>query len=482
MTDVFLNVKKIRRVWFPENISGLYPLGKAEIGEDVYELNESIRKQTSAASSDGSAAQKESKKQAQRIAKDNAARVIKGKLEGMQAKLGSYRSTLARIRTEIKRHREAIGRTEYEIESAEDEQKSLEENYQSLREDYTQSIKSSKHNREEYEKSITEIRHQLKLDTKLPMEIFNSVNEIPTLKQEIQKRNNRLTELRNSLKSHGRQRQMIQDVLKQNSNQTPGTNMVTLVEYAQRSASQFETFKLKLRDSIDKKKKAKQDLERRNREIHSLTEDMAKQAKVNADLRRKDAELVREIKEQTDLSAKSEERLQKLEREEAKRNEEIGGLHEQHNMWQHLLKETQRREELAEQGCVVNLTELKVFTLGKRALEHTTDRLRKKQKVLVEESKKLEVQIKEHTESGDFEDKAALEELISNCRTLYKRKNELSVSIDETERKVAKKQDKIMELRTKLNEATARIHEQQSEHVEQLKVSTGLLTKLTATK
>mmetsp|Transcript_30004 Transcript_30004/g.52665 ORF Transcript_30004/g.52665 Transcript_30004/m.52665 type:complete len:494 (+) Transcript_30004:236-1717(+) len=485
MTDVFLNVKRIRRVWFPENINGLYPLGKAEIGEDVYALNEAIRGADSSSASAADSQQnvppnktQQTKKQMQKALRAEESKALKQRLDSMKANFATQRATLARIRTEIKRHRENIGRTAYEIETTKEEQKSLEENYQSLKEDYTQSIKSSNHNREGYQKSIREIRDQLQHDTKLPAEIFGSINEIQRLKQEIQNRNDRCTELRNNLKNATRQRNMMQDVLtKQNASPTPGAVMThQVVDYARSNAKQFETFKLKLRDSLEKKKKTHQDLERRKREIQSLTEDLDKQAKLNADLKDKDRELGQKTEQQKQILQDLQDQVKQLKDEETKREQEIDQLNEQHKNWEQMLVSTEKRAQVVETAFTKNMIELQTFSLGKRTLEMTTESLNKKQKLLKDEESEINSQIKKHEKRGgvDYEDKDKLDSLIETCRSLYHGKLELEKEVEEKEAENDKKSKDVAALKSQLEEAQDRLQEQQEECVKQLNVATKL--------
>uniref|UniRef100_A0A7S0D826 Uncharacterized protein n=1 Tax=Amorphochlora amoebiformis TaxID=1561963 RepID=A0A7S0D826_9EUKA len=451
--DVFLNVKKPRKVWFPETISGLYPLGKAEIGEDVYALNASIRSANAAASSSapdgtqGGLKPGHNKKLAQRVAREEEIRQMKHRIHVLEGYVSSQRAALARIQTEIKRHREAIGRTEYEIESAEEEQKSLEENYQSLKEDYTQSIKSSKHNRQSYDKNIREIREQLQNDTQLPPEVFGSVEEIMKLKQEIQRKQDRLQELRAGLKGTTRQQTMMQDVLlKQNTN--PSSTMThQVVEYARNNANQFETFKLKLRDSIDKKKKAKQDLDRRKREILSLQEDIAKQSKLNAELKQKDKKKNMEAHAQKERVEELKAKVKELEDRQAKREEELEQIQQQGEVRQRMLEEIDRRAEESEEKYVRHMIEIQVFRLGKRNLEETTARLLKKQRLLAKDKKELEEALVRYEAGVSFDKKDKLDDSIAIVKRLYERKTSLSEQINIMEEKCAKKSKDIAALR-----------------------------------
>mmetsp|Transcript_2443 Transcript_2443/g.4745 ORF Transcript_2443/g.4745 Transcript_2443/m.4745 type:complete len:484 (+) Transcript_2443:29-1480(+) len=479
MADKFLNVKRIRRVWFPENINGLYQLGKSEINDDVYALSDSIRRAEAAgAESQASPKRSPAKKLAQQHAREQEISQIKQRLYRMREHLNSQRATLQQVRAENKRHREGIGRTEYEIQSAEQEQKSLEENYQSLKEDYTQSIKSSKHNREGYEKSILEIRDQLQRETKLPADIFGSTSEVPRLKQEIATRNDRLSDLRTRLKNAQRQRNMMQEVLTKNSNATPGAQMAhQVVDYARSNAKQFSTFKLKLRDSIDEKKKAYQDLERRNREIESLTDEISKQANLNSALEAKDKELSQKAEHQKMVVQDLDNEVKTLQQEQEKREQEVQRLTDLHQTWDEILAATERRAETAEGVYTSTMTELRVYKLGKRTIDETVERLTKKRKVLTEENEQLRAQIRVHEERGDpeFKDKEKLDKLISQCRELYNRQQSLQKQVEQKEAEHRKSMDEISKLRMALDQAQDKLNEQQQEHLKQMSITADLV-------
>jgi len=485
MADVFLNVKRPRRVWFPDNINGLYPLGKAEIGEDVYQLSDAIRNfEVASNNADSTSPREDNKKQDLNSTRDREIKNTKRKLENLKANLENQKNTLERVRSEIKRHREAIGRTEYEIETAEEEQKSLEENYQSLKEDYTQSIKSSKHNREGYEKSILEIRDQLIIETKLPREIFGSHEEVPRLKQEISDRNDRCTDLRANLKGSTRQRTMMQELLTKQSGPSPShpnQAMVIqqLVEYARSSAKQYETFKLKLRDTDDKKKKAFQELEKRKREIQSLGEEMAKQIRLNADLKEKDNELTKKSEAQREQAVKFQEEMRQLKEEELRREQELQILTERHISWQQMLEVTENRAKQAEEAFIKANAEVKVFNLGKRTLEATAERLTKKQKVLELECADLQSQIEGHEKGSDdsLKDKEQLDALIAECRSLYQKKQSLAKEVSKKETLIEKRKEEVKKLRSHFEKVQARIHEQQEEHTKQVNVSNTLASQ-----
>mmetsp|Transcript_19046 Transcript_19046/g.31019 ORF Transcript_19046/g.31019 Transcript_19046/m.31019 type:complete len:493 (+) Transcript_19046:173-1651(+) len=492
MTDVFLNVKRPRRVWFPENINGLYPLGKAEIGDDVYRLTEAIRNLESS-SKDGSTPAGSlkkltpAKKKELRAARESEIKSAKRKLNSLMVKLESQQENLDRIRSEIRRHRDAIGRTECEIETAEEEQKSLKENYQSLKEDYTQSIKSSKHNREGYDKSIREIREQLHHETKLSNEVFGTPDEVPRLKQEIQERNDHCNEIRHRLKGATRQRTMMHELLTKQSGPNPTqAGMLTqqLVEYARSSAKQYETFKIKLKDTIDKKKKTHQELERRRREIQTLTEDRMKQAKLNTGLKEKDHELARQADEQKDKLRLLQDHVRRLKEEEERRKHEIEQLNEQHDSWQTILSVTEKRAIVAEEALVRSTAEVRVYKLGKRTLEATTNRLRKKQKHLQKECEEVQGQLNEH-KAGNGEglrEKKKIDAMVETCKLVWESKKTVAKELAEKESAVIAKKREIERLKALLATARERIHEQQEEHVKQLSVSTNLASKATTTK
>mmetsp|Transcript_1305 Transcript_1305/g.3046 ORF Transcript_1305/g.3046 Transcript_1305/m.3046 type:complete len:507 (-) Transcript_1305:249-1769(-) len=499
MADVFLNVKRIRRVWFPEGINGLYPLGKAEIGEDIYALNESIR--NGEGSANDAAVQNNSASGVRRNGaadalpmklprgkKDRRAeeeiKSLKRRLDGMKSSIDARKSTLTRIRQDIKRKRESIGRTEYEIEAAEFDQKQLEDNFQSLKEDYTQSIKSSKHNREGEEKAICEVREQLREDTKLPPEVFGSHDEIERIKREIEKRDENCRELRANLTSVTCQRKMMQGVLTK-QNVAPSTSQAAalihrLVDYAHTSAKQFETFKLKLKDTFDKKKKSQQELDRKNREIQSLTEDMARQEQLNTELQEADKTLAGKSDAEKDVAKSLEQEANLLYSEEIDREKEIRMLRQQYDALRDVLTTTESRAIAAEEAYKKHLTELQVFKLGKRALDITVDKLSKKRKVLLQEYDDLTAKIEKHEkgEGTEFKDKDKLEEMITEVRNMYSKKQELEKEVTLKEGALKDKEGTLKSLKSTLEQTLSHIKEQEKEFSEQTNVSTKLTEQL----
>ncbi len=472
MAEAFLRLKR-RSVYFPENVPNLHILSKKEISDDTYAVGDAAVELEDAVAAEAKelAARGGATPTATRVSLRAELAEKTQTLEFARAGLAQLQNKLQTTLTDLRSHRENMCKVEKDAELELQEFKTLHSHFHSLREDYTQSIESSKHVRKDHERSVRELRAQLGAETGLGESALGGPDEVMVLKKEFDAREKANAELGQKLKTAAMQFEFMQNFFKKKT--VPGDPGSTLalqnkaVDFARTSSKQIESYKIQIRDEIEKKQKSVQERERHALQLVSLGEDLAKQQKLKTELESKSQELQKTLSVCKAKLDKLLERAAKLKSERDASSEGVDATVERRRTQERLVAQLEQSARAAQVQFEQCSSESRVFLLGKRTLSENTTRLRKKQRLLTTEAADLQAKVDAHQKRGgvEFEDQEKLDHFITLCRNLYSGKQALKKQVLEREAEVARKQAESERLHKRLKDLSDALKEQDVEYV-----------------